>query len=331
MVTSKPDFSVCICVKNGERYLDRCLSSIFSDSSALIFPIIVVDHASSDKTSDILKSWKAKQEKRIRVIRFDGVGLAAARNVAWRNSNTSWVAFVDVDTSLISGWSGAVESAIENLHQNNKCGAIAGNNLIPEGSDLIFGAYKVFIASYVGGHNSVLNRFISNRIKIRHVPTVNSVYRRTALEEVDGFDEEFTRVAEDIDLSYRLREKGYEIWCEPGMQIYHYLRPNLKSWLKNMFLYGRGRAFFFLKRPKGIEFKFLLPSIVLIIYLVSVFFNLFTVLFLGHYIGVLLATLTSARIVKASMKEWLYAGFLGVLTHGFYGAGFLFQALKKNQ
>lgn len=47
------------------------------------------------------------------------------------------------------------------------------------------------------------------------------LYRLTALQEVGLFDERLFCLFEDVDLSWRLRLKGYKIMYEPGSVVYH--------------------------------------------------------------------------------------------------------------
>ena len=45
--------------------------------------------------------------------------------------------------------------------------------------------------------------------------------RRTLFDQLHGFDEQFFMYGEDIDLCWRVREKGYEVWYHPLTQIIH--------------------------------------------------------------------------------------------------------------
>jgi GT2 family glycosyltransferase len=46
--------------------------------------------------------------------------------------------------------------------------------------------------------------------------------RRAALDEVGGFDERFFMYSEEMDLCYRLRQAGYEIWFVPRAEVMHH-------------------------------------------------------------------------------------------------------------
>jgi len=46
--------------------------------------------------------------------------------------------------------------------------------------------------------------------------------RRSALDEVGGFDERFFMYSAEMDLCYRLRQSGYEVWFVPDAEVLHY-------------------------------------------------------------------------------------------------------------
>lgn len=45
--------------------------------------------------------------------------------------------------------------------------------------------------------------------------------RRDAFNAARGFDEGYFMHAEDLDLCRRIRELGFEVWCDPGVRVVH--------------------------------------------------------------------------------------------------------------
>ncbi|ADG81820.1 glycosyl transferase family 2 [Thermincola potens JR] len=83
--------SVCLVVRNEEKYLQRCLASI-KDTAA---EIIVVDTGSTDKTVEIAKQFTDK----VYVIRWRD-DFSKARNFALDKVSGDWVLFLDGDEEL---------------------------------------------------------------------------------------------------------------------------------------------------------------------------------------------------------------------------------------
>src|SRR4051794_30670713 len=105
------DLTVCVCVRDGATYVDRCLDALVAETAPFGTPILVVDHGSRDRTPELLERWVHEHPQRVRVLRFEGEGLGAARDFTWRQSRTPWVAFVDIDCAVQPGWANAAYEA----------------------------------------------------------------------------------------------------------------------------------------------------------------------------------------------------------------------------
>ena len=94
----KPLVSIIIPVKNEERTIEKCLHSL----QALNYPnyeIIVVNDGSTDSTGELLKKFPA-----VKVITTEGIGPAAARNLAIESSAGEYLAFTDGDCIIHPEW-----------------------------------------------------------------------------------------------------------------------------------------------------------------------------------------------------------------------------------
>ena len=76
-------------------------------------------------------------------------------------------------------------------------------------------------AAYRIGHDEVDGRVMSLPRPILSATTTASAYRRTVLEDVGGFDEDFFGFMEDLDLSLRARLRGYRGLYVPSAVVYH--------------------------------------------------------------------------------------------------------------
>jgi len=336
---AEPELTICICVRDGEAHLDRCLESLLPQAADGRVPVVVVDHLSRDATPEQLRAWALRAGGRVRVSRFEGDSLAGARNHAWRHASTPWVAFVDVDCKLEPGWVKAALADIKEHGPDVRCAGFGGGTSIPAERTRIYRSYSIFLSTYIGGHDSILNRRVIRRERVDHVPTLNVVYRRSALEAIRGFREVFVRVGEDIDLSHRLHQSGFELWSAPGMQVEHALRPSLLTWMRNMFLYGRGRLFFIRQNPGSFELKFALPVAVVLAYLGAFVTDVLWLrppvglptLSLMHAFAGGLAILPETLRQREGLATWLLATVMLWITHLAYGAGFLRETLSDRK
>ena len=89
----KPLVSIIIPVYNCEKYLERCLDSVFSQTYDN-YEVICIDDGSSDNSAEIIKKYNASY------IYQDNAGQAAARNKGIELAKGEWLCFVDGDDAI---------------------------------------------------------------------------------------------------------------------------------------------------------------------------------------------------------------------------------------
>lgn len=101
MSESNPNISVIIPVYNVERYLSRCLDSIFNQQFSGTYEVIVVEDASTDNSLQLLKLYQDKQP-RLKIIEH-GVNkkLSVARATGMKAATGDYIMHVDSDDWLL--------------------------------------------------------------------------------------------------------------------------------------------------------------------------------------------------------------------------------------
>ena len=87
--------SVIIPAYNAEKYITRCLDSVFQ-SKSLKLECVVINDGSVDKTEEILKKYSQK-EKRLRFKSISNGGVSNARNVGINEAKGKKIIFLDAD------------------------------------------------------------------------------------------------------------------------------------------------------------------------------------------------------------------------------------------
>jgi glycosyltransferase EpsJ len=104
MHQSRPD-EICVSVAvpafNMERYIERCLCSLFEQLVDRL-EVIVVDDGSTDRTCEVAKSLTPPERKSVRLISKPNGGLSSARNAGIRAARGRWIGLVDADDWVAS-------------------------------------------------------------------------------------------------------------------------------------------------------------------------------------------------------------------------------------
>lgn len=229
--------AVVVLTKNSERTIKSCLSSLI-ESTLLPSEVIVVDGGSIDNTLNIVESFREKMK--IKVLFDENKGLGYARDIGWRatSNNIKYVAMVDSDVLVDKTF---FCDAVKILEENEKLGAI-GAKLKPECDES--GILAKFQTKNLAIHLHWQEAPYPSEVIATH--TACTVFRKSALEKINGFDPYFRLAKEDSDVSFRLRKAGYKL-----SYLNHFVRhlETGKRFWKINFRYGRSYVLISKKHP----------------------------------------------------------------------------------
>jgi len=226
-----PTASIVICSYNGASTVESCLRSM----RKLKYPnyeVIFIDDGSTDSTQEILRSFPE-----VRNIRQRNMGLSFARNVGLNAAGGEVVVYTDSDCEADEDW---LYYLCLTLVRSRHAG-VGGPNLIPDEGSWI--ADCVGIAP--GGPTHVM---IDDRTA-EHVPGCNMAFHANALKQVNGFDPQFRKAGDDVDVIWRIQHQGHTIGFAPAAQVWHYRRNTVKAYLNQQRGYGQAEAMLKYKHP----------------------------------------------------------------------------------
>ncbi|MDB5292318.1 MAG: glycosyl transferase family 2, partial [Phycisphaerales bacterium] len=227
-----PKVSVVICSYNGASTVESCLASMgrirYPD-----FEVIFVDDGSTDGTQEILKKFPW-----VRNIRQKNMGLSYARNVGMNAAEGEITVYTDSDCEADEDWLYFIALG---LVRSGHVG-MGGPNLIPdEGS---------WVADCVGLSPGGPTHVMVDDRTAEHVPGCNMAFYTWALKQVNGFDPQYRKAGDDVDVIWRLQDLGYSIGFAPAAQVWHYRRNTVKAYLKQQRGYGEAEALLKYKHPE---------------------------------------------------------------------------------
>ncbi|MCA9498455.1 MAG: glycosyltransferase [Saprospiraceae bacterium] len=212
----KPLVSFIVPVLNGEKYIGRCLGSIQRQNfTAGEYEIIVLDNGSADRTLAIIQRLGVACE----VLR--NLNVSALRNYGVLKSKGRYLAFVDSDVELLPEW---ITNGLAAFQERGVVG-VGCFPVVPPNSTWVQKAWDL----HQRKHQSEASMW-----PISWLPSMNLIVKRDDFIAIKGFNEKL-ETAEDVDLCYRLGERGVII-CNSAMKAIHWGEaPDLRTfWRKEV-------------------------------------------------------------------------------------------------
>ncbi|RBY92144.1 mycofactocin system glycosyltransferase [Blastococcus sp. TBT05-19] len=217
--------TVVIPVRDRPAELARLLDALRADPATAALPVVMVDDGSRAPVA---------VPAGVRVVRHPSSrGPAAARNAGLAAATTDVVAFLDSDCVPRPGWLARLLP-----HLADPRLAVVAPRIVP-----LDGAARGWPSAYedVAGALDMGARPAAVRplTTVSYVPSAALLVRRAAVG--GGFDPAM-RVAEDVDLVWRLTAAGWRVRYEPAAEVAHEHPAALGEWLRRRAFYGTGAA-----------------------------------------------------------------------------------------
>lgn len=210
--------SMIIPVYNVEKYLERCLESVFAQTYS-DYEVVLVDDGSSDHSGELCDAL-AKRDARVRVIHKDNGGLSSARNTGLEAADGEYITFVDSDDVIHPYYLEKLWQACEETDADIAMGRLTrfkekealfkepnseGTLVVKTGVETLY--------SYFDKKNEVAD-FVSACCKL---------YKRKLFDEI-RFPER--RLFEDEFTTYRLYYKAQKVSISSDILYYYYVNDS---------------------------------------------------------------------------------------------------------
>jgi GT2 family glycosyltransferase len=212
-----PRVTVVIPNWNGERFLPACLGSL-GHQSFEDFETILVDNGSTDDSVALVR----RDFPEVRVLPLgENLGFSAAVNAGIRDSDTEYVALLNNDTEADQEW---LEALVRAAEVHPQAGSFASKLVDFHDRRILDGAGDVLRRSglpYRLGHGEPDCGQYDEATFVFGACAGAALYKRSMLDEIGLFDEDFFANCEDGDLSFRAQLAGYRCLYVPQSVVYH--------------------------------------------------------------------------------------------------------------
>jgi len=226
-----PFISVVVCTYNGGRTLRSCLEGLKRLKYPSFEVVVVIDGSTDDSVA-------IASEFDVREMHIPNGGLSNARNLGWQEAKGEIVAYLDDDAAPDEHW--LVYLAL---------GFMAGDYAGMGGPNLAWpgaGWVADCVEHSPGNPTHVL---VTDR-EAEHLPGCNMAFRKECLAAVGGFDTRFRIAGDDVDLCWRLQERGWKLGFHPAAMVWHRRRSTCRGYWKQQLNYGKAEAMLERKWPE---------------------------------------------------------------------------------
>jgi GT2 family glycosyltransferase len=209
---------------NAGDFLIKCLDSLEEVKDEADLDIWLVDNASLDGS---LEKAKAKFPKINFIENKENLGFSKANNLALKKMTSEYILMLNPDSSVPKG---TIKYMLNFMEQNLDVGAAScliekADGLIDWASHRSFPTPWVSFLYYVLNNDRLYHLKDRDMTKAHEVDTIVGAFfltKKSVLDQVGLFDEDYFLYAEDIDLCYRIKQAGFKVMYVPEVKIIHY-------------------------------------------------------------------------------------------------------------
>ena len=297
-------YSIIIPVYNRPVEIDELLESLVSQTYKE-FEVIVVDDGSSVPCSFITDKYKAVLP--IFYYYKANTGPGQTRNFGAEKSKGDYLIFLDSDCVLPENYLISVEKNIQ-LHNSVFFGGAdrAHHSFTPVQKAINYSMTSMFTTGGIRGRKKMIGQYYPR--------SFNMGVSKKVFEEVGGFSE--MRFGEDIDLSIRILNCGYESCLFLESWVYHKRRTDFRKFFKQIFNSGSARINLYKRHPKSLKIVHIFPALFTLGLLTLPFTWL---IYISYFLLILIDSIIVTRNIVIGVLS-VVSSFVQLFA---YGSGFI--------
>ncbi len=239
-LTAQLTVTVGLCVKNAADLVQTAMKSLCTQTyPAQNTELIVVDGTSRDGTLRVIQDNLKAPFGSVQVY-SESSGLGIARQMVVQRASGKYIVWLDADMTLAADY---LQNQVSYMEQHPNVGIAGGKYNINIGQGLAADLENiVYAVDSVYGHRG-------NASKFGYLPGAEgAIYRVEAVRGVGGFDTSIKGAAEDTEMAYRVRARGWQL-AHTKEAFTESTRANWRSLWSQYVWYGRGAHYIYHKDP----------------------------------------------------------------------------------
>lgn len=306
-------FSIIIPVYNRPIEIGELLESLVNQDFFNDFEVLIIEDGSTNKSDKVIAKYK--EQLNLKYFFKENSGAGASRNFGMQKALGNYFIILDSDVLLPKQYLSEVMKALENKFTAAFGGPDAAHtSFTPLQKAINYSMTAVLTTGGIRGKKQAVGKFQPR--------SFNLGLSKIAFEKTQGFSE--MKNGEDIDLTFRLWENGFETQLIEKAFVYHKRRSTIKQFFKQTFGFGTARPKLNRMYPETVKPTYWFPSLFIIGFDISIILVIFGSNQLLYFYGVyfMLIFLDSLWQNKNARVAFLsivtsFTQFLG------YGLGFL--------
>jgi glycosyltransferase involved in cell wall biosynthesis len=311
-VLMKSHFSIIIPVFNRPSEIDELMHSLSVQSFKNDFDVVIVEDGSTDTCESIIE--KHQDTLSINYFFKENSGAGLSRNYGMERASGTYFIILDSDIILPPHYLEEVENALLHNFTDAYGGADAAHASFTAMQKAInYSMTSVLTTGGIRGKKHSIEKFQPR--------SFNMGISKEAFSKTNGYSE--MKYGEDIDLTFRLWEKGYKTQFIEKAYVYHKRRSTLSEFFNQTFNFGTARPILNRKYPSTSKLTYWFPSLFIIGFDISIILAIFGyTLFIKVYFIYFMILL-----IDSFFRNGLKVAFLSIITSFTqflgYGLGFL--------
>ena len=310
--------SIIIPVYNRPQEIDELLESLTKQTFIEDFEVIVVEDGSKNTSKEIVEKYQSQLN--IHYFFKENSGAGASRNFGMQKASGNYFIILDSDVIVPKDYLEIVKNQLKEKYTDAYGGPDAAHeSFTPLQKAINYSMTSFLTTGGIRGKKKGVGKF--------QLRSFNFGISKKAFDITKGFSS--MKTGEDIDLTFKLWENGFETQLISEAFVYHKRRTSIKQFFKQTFAFGTARPILNKKYPKSKRITFWFPSLFVLGFMLSLmllFINIpfFIYLFLFYTFLLFLNSLLITRQIEVAFLSIItsFTQFFG------YGFGFLQSMLK---